>query len=191
MIVFFQGLSGCAYYEESFERAYSRPSVSRLEPVSDPELVVPREEVSEVAGRVDEQVEGSLASVEEIVDEGVVGSEYGYLTVKTAETSTEPSLSWEATELRYQAREGDISAQYLFEFINVTDRPVSIVSAKATCGCTTADHPPLPWKIEAGESGTILVNLNFEGVEDIMARRVTITTDDGVVQPLVVKAYIP
>ncbi len=71
---------------------------------------------------------------------------------------------------------------HTFEFTNSSDRPVRILSVKASCGCTTPD-----WTKEAvasGNTGYVVVKYDPTGRPGFFNKSLTVTSDAGV-EPIV------
>jgi hypothetical protein len=67
-----------------------------------------------------------------------------------------------------KAKNGPVS--YSFEFSNIGDGPLLILSASASCGCTRPDYPKDP--VKAGKNGgeftkTVTVRTNAKGSKKI------------------------
>jgi mono/diheme cytochrome c family protein len=62
---------------------------------------------------------------------------------------------------------------------NITPVGVTILSTHASCGCTTAQLPPLPWTIPPGGNGGFGVTVNLQGKTGTLFKSVTISTDKG------------
>lgn len=62
---------------------------------------------------------------------------------------------------------------------SVTPVPVTILSVHPSCGCTTAQLPPLPWTVPGGASGQIGVTVNLQGKAGTLFKTVDVGTDKG------------
>lgn len=62
---------------------------------------------------------------------------------------------------------------------NATPVPVTILSVHPSCGCTTAELPPVPWIIPAGSNGVIKVAVNLAGKSGMIFKSVNVSTDKG------------
>ncbi len=65
---------------------------------------------------------------------------------------------------------------YEFEFKNVGDGPITIISANASCGCTRPEYPQEP--IRPGKKGKIKITYNPAGRPGEFDRKVRIRTSD-------------
>ncbi len=72
-----------------------------------------------------------------------------------------------------------MAATYLFHLTNVSPAEVTISRVQPSCGCTTAQLPPMPWKIPAGGTGQIPVNMNVQGKSGVVMKTLTVFTDKG------------
>jgi len=57
--------------------------------------------------------------------------------------------------------------------------PVAIVNVHPSCGCTTAQLPPLPWIIAPGTNGQIPITVNIAGRPGTIYKYVDVSTDRG------------
>jgi hypothetical protein len=48
-----------------------------------------------------------------------------------------------------------------------------------SCGCTTAQLPPMPWVLEPAANGQIKLTVNLAGKSGTLFKTVSITTDKG------------
>jgi mono/diheme cytochrome c family protein len=60
-----------------------------------------------------------------------------------------------------------------------TPIPVTILNVHPSCGCTTAELPPVPWLLPPGTNGSIKVSVNLLGKSGMLFKTVTVTTDHG------------
>jgi mono/diheme cytochrome c family protein len=74
----------------------------------------------------------------------------------------------------------DVSnAHFTFSFTNVTSGTVAILDVHPSCGCTTAQLPPLPWLIPAGSNGEFGLTVNLAGKTGMQFKTVAVKTDKG------------
>jgi len=57
--------------------------------------------------------------------------------------------------------------------------PVTILSVHPSCGCTTAELPPVPWQIPPGSNGQIKLSVNLQGKSGTLFKTVNVATDHG------------
>ncbi len=62
---------------------------------------------------------------------------------------------------------------------SITPIPVTILSVHPSCGCTTAELPPVPWTIPPGSNGLIKISVNLGGKSGMIFKTVNVTTDRG------------
>jgi mono/diheme cytochrome c family protein len=98
-------------------------------------------------------------------------------------------LAWDNTMKETNAPADASNANFVFSFTNVSPGNVVILNVRTSCGCTTAQLPPLPWTLPAGTNGQIGVNVNFAGKSGTLLKTVTVTADKGA-QTLMVKINI-
>ena len=91
-------------------------------------------------------------------------------------------FAWEAlTQTETATNEQDF-ARFTFSFTNVTAENATILNVHPSCGCTTAELPPVPWTIPAGASGEIKLNVNLQGKTEMpgtLFKFVDVSTDKG------------
>src|SRR5580698_2977391 len=73
------------------------------------------------------------------------------------------TMAWDATMKTTNVPANSDKAHFVFSFTNVSTSPVVIADVHPSCGCTTAQLPPLPWSIPAGSNGEIGVTVNLAG----------------------------
>lgn len=61
----------------------------------------------------------------------------------------------------------------------ITPIPVTILSVHPSCGCTTAELPPVPWLLPPGTNSVIRVSVNLEAKSGIVFKTVSVSTDHG------------
>jgi cytochrome c553 len=98
-------------------------------------------------------------------------------------------LAWDNMMKETNAPASASTAHFVFSFTNVSPGNVVILNIHTSCGCTTAQLPPLPWILPAGTNSEIGVNVNFAGKSGTLLKTVTVTADKGT-QTLMVKINI-
>jgi mono/diheme cytochrome c family protein len=88
-------------------------------------------------------------------------------------------LAWDALFKAVDATNGQDFARFTCSFTNVSPDRVAILNVHPSCGCTTAELPPVPWLIPAGSNGIISIKVNLEGKIGTLFKSVAITTDKG------------
>ncbi len=99
-------------------------------------------------------------------------------------------LAWDSESKDYNVKPGEMQAQFVFYFTNISTTNVVIANAVASCGCTVPKMPALPWTNAPGATGEIPVTMNLAGKSGTVWKTITVNTDRG--QKLLnVKAIIP
>ena len=62
---------------------------------------------------------------------------------------------------------------------NAAPTAVTILSVHPSCGCTTAELPPVPWTIPAGSNGDIKVSVNLAGKSGMLFKTVNVSYRQG------------
>jgi mono/diheme cytochrome c family protein len=62
---------------------------------------------------------------------------------------------------------------------SITPTAVTILSVHPSCGCTTAELPPVPWTLPPGTNSSIRVSVNLAGKSGTVFKSVTVSTDKG------------
>jgi len=88
-------------------------------------------------------------------------------------------LAWDELTKAVDATNEQDYARFTFSFTNVTAEQVVILSVHPSCGCTTAELPPVPWLIAAGASGQIKLSVNLQGKSGSLFKTVNVATDKG------------
>lgn len=88
-------------------------------------------------------------------------------------------IVWRSMDYDYGAiAEADGPASGQFVFVNAGDSPVSVVSVRTSCGCTTADLPLEA--VNPGDSAVIAVQYDPAGRPGKFEKRVTVNFSDDV-----------
>jgi cytochrome c553 len=88
-------------------------------------------------------------------------------------------LAWDELTKSVDAAADQPQAHFTFLLTNVSSGNVAILNVHPSCGCTTAQLPPLPWVLAPGTNGQINVTVNLAGKSGTLFKTVTITTDKG------------
>lgn len=62
---------------------------------------------------------------------------------------------------------------------SITPIPVTVLNVHPSCGCTTAEVPPMPWILPPGTNSIINVKVNLAGKSGTFFKSVNIATDKG------------
>lgn len=94
---------------------------------------------------------------------------------RDAQNTDFPVMTFAQTEHDFGTiNEGDV-VEHKFTFTNTGKKPLVIVSAKGSCGCTVPEWPKEP--IAPGEGGEMLVKFNSNGKPNLQNKQVTITAN--------------
>lgn len=88
-------------------------------------------------------------------------------------------IAWDSDVKAADVDAGQDFARFNFNFTNVSASAVTILSVRPSCGCTTAELPPVPWTIQAGSSAQIKVKVNLAGKSGTLFKSVNVATDKG------------
>ena len=88
-------------------------------------------------------------------------------------------LAWEATSKSVEATNDQELARFTFTFTNISGSKVYVLNVHPSCGCTTAELPPVPWLIQPGASGTIGFIVNLAGKSGTLYKPVSLATEKG------------
>src|SRR4051812_32529412 len=99
-------------------------------------------------------------------------------------------IAWDSEMKEYHAKVGDSMAHFTFYLTNVSKEVVSINSVHTSCGCTVAQLPEQPWRLQPGTNGPINVTVNLAGKSGTVVKSVTVDSTAGV-KSLLVKVHIP
>lgn len=69
--------------------------------------------------------------------------------------------------------------------------PVAILEVHPSCGCTTAQLPPLPWIIAPGTNGQFGLTVNLAGRSGMQVKTVNVKTDKGFTQLILKITILP
>jgi mono/diheme cytochrome c family protein len=92
-------------------------------------------------------------------------------------------LAWDAEMKSVDVFVGDTACHLDYNFTNLSSDNVVILNLKPGCGCTTTEHPPLPWTNAPGAGGRIPVNVNLSGktmTPGQQFKTLNVTTDHGI-----------
>ena len=102
-----------------------------------------------------------------------------------------PVLAWDAQTKEIKMDLGERTARVSFQLTNTSPVDAVVTLVKPSCGCTTAQLPPIPWtiapgrdgKIEfavdvAGKSGTLLKTVSVESTAGNVTLQISITMPD-------------
>jgi mono/diheme cytochrome c family protein len=88
-------------------------------------------------------------------------------------------IDWDGLIKATDATNGQDFARFTFSFTNACTNSITILNVHPSCGCTTAELPPVPWTIPAGSNGVMKVSVNLLGKAGTLFKSVNVTTDRG------------
>lgn len=88
-------------------------------------------------------------------------------------------LVWDSDMKATNVMAGESAACFTFNFTNVSASSITVLGVHPSCGCTTAQMPPLPWKIASGTNGQIGITVNIAGKSGTLLKTVNIVTEGG------------
>ena len=100
-------------------------------------------------------------------------------TTHAGEPLPDGVLAWDALTKSVDATNEQEFARFTFSFTNINISNVTVVSVHPSCGCTTAELPPVPWLIPCGATGEIKLSVNLQGKIGTLFKSVNVTTDRG------------
>jgi mono/diheme cytochrome c family protein len=96
-----------------------------------------------------------------------------------AEPLPDGVLAWDALIKSVDSAADDQFARFSFSFTNVTTNLVTILNVHPSCGCTTAELPPVPWVLAPGTNGEIKLSVSLAGKTGMLFKTVNVATDHG------------
>ena len=105
-----------------------------------------------------------------------------------AQSAFAGGLKWERTTKRIEARVEDRVVKTEFTYRNTGTAPVRIESVRGVCVCCTSAYATKK-KLAPGESGAVVVRVDFEKKPLPLTKVVTVKTDDGETVALIVEVH--
>lgn len=100
------------------------------------------------------------------------------------------ALKWDAESKQCVPRPGEVNVAFTFVCTNVSNDEVSITALHTSCGCTVAQLPSTPYKLEPGSNVAINVSMNVTGKYGLVTKSVSVESSAGV-KTLLVSANVP
>ena len=88
-------------------------------------------------------------------------------------------IAWDSVDKSVTVNFGEPVAKFQFSLTNASATPVTVVAVTTSCGCTTAQVPPMPWVIAPGKDAAFAVNMNLAGKSGTIPKTVSFATDKG------------
>ena len=104
--------------------------------------------------------------------------------------SPSDALKWDADAKENGVNAGVASTAFTFIVTNVSKADVVINKLQASCGCTAANLPSMPYTLGAGSNVTINVEMQLAGKIGLITKTVTVDSSAGL-KTLIVSANIP
>ncbi len=88
-------------------------------------------------------------------------------------------IAWSSLMETVEATNEQAFAHFTFAFTNLTAGNVTVLNVHPSCGCTTAELPPVPWLLPAGAGGEIKLKVDLANKSGTLFKQVTVSTDKG------------
>ena len=88
-------------------------------------------------------------------------------------------FAWDGLIKATNATSNQGFARFTFTFTNISADNVTILGVYPSCGCTTAELPPVPWTLSSGQQGRLKLSVNLQGMVGTVFKSVTFITDKG------------
>ena len=88
-------------------------------------------------------------------------------------------LAWDEVLKSTSAAADQPQAHFIYSLTNVSSGNIVILSVQPSCGCTTAELPPLPWTVAPGASGQIHLTVNLQGKSGTLSKTANVSADKG------------
>ena len=105
-----------------------------------------------------------------------------------AQSAFGAGLKWELTTKRIEARAEEKFVKTEFSYRNTGKVPVRIESVRGVCVCCTSAYATKK-KLAPGESGVVVVRVDFEKKPLPLVKVVSVKTDDGETVALIVEVF--
>lgn len=96
-------------------------------------------------------------------------------------------IKWEATVIDMGDIPYNVPAKAIFEFTNISEEPVIILTVRSSCGCTVPDYSKEP--ILPNENTTVTAIYNARGL-GVFQKSITVVTNDNVSHKLTIKGKV-
>lgn len=100
-------------------------------------------------------------------------------------------IAWDSMDKAVTVEAGTPASKLSFSLTNVSHEPVTVLSVRTSCGCTTAQLPPMPWTIAPASNGVININMTLAGKTGTVIKSVTVMTDKGTKNLIVRTTILP
>lgn len=105
-----------------------------------------------------------------------------------APAKVEPKISWNETTHTFGDVKMGPAAEATFTFTNNTGGPIQVLSANASCGCTTPSYTNT--EVADGATGIVKASFGTEGRPGGFTKTVTVTFSNGATQILTITGNV-
>jgi mono/diheme cytochrome c family protein len=102
----------------------------------------------------------------------------------------DPALACAEADQSRILKPGEMEAVFTYRVTNVTKEEAEVVNVISSCSCATPKHPPMPWRVAAGESVQFQIVMNVHGKTGTVIKTAVVETRKGV-RPLTMRVTIP
>lgn len=94
---------------------------------------------------------------------------------------TQPAsyLAWDADSKNYDAKPGELTANFSCYVTNVSKEVVVVREVRRSCGCTEAKLPAQPWAMSPGTNGVIVATIDLRGRTGRITKTLTVESSAG------------
>jgi len=100
-------------------------------------------------------------------------------------------LAWDSVQKQTSVAADATTAHFTFSFTNISGSGLAVVDVHPSCGCTTAQVPPLPWIIPDGTNASFGLTVNVAGKTGTLFKTVNFKTDKGFKQLVIQITMLP
>ena len=99
-------------------------------------------------------------------------------------------LAWDSLYKEFVAKTNELDSLLEFNVTNVSSSEILISALRPSCGCTVAQMPNTPWRLQPGDHGAITVSTDLRNKRGVLNKVVVVTTSAGL-RVLQMKLTIP
>jgi hypothetical protein len=133
----------------------------------------------------------SAAHLTEVEQQHLAAIHMPAMSRAASESLTDTNLVWDSETKAINIIAGESEAHFTFNFTNISSGNVTILGVHPSCGCTTAQLPPVPWVIQPGTNGQIGIKVNIVAKNGTLSKTIAIGTDKGSTMLLVKINILP
>lgn len=90
------------------------------------------------------------------------------------------ALQWDSTRKEVNTPAGAPNAIVRFTVTNTLQSPITIDRYKPSCGCSIAEGPVLPWKLQPGQHGALAVTTDLRHKRGSLHKTLTVNSSAGI-----------